>query len=111
LLEKAMRLNPFPPSHYLAFLGIAHLLLGDYEQAIQAFKKAIDKEPTNLFARTFLAATYAMSGREREGQAQAAEALRIDFSFSLDYIAKTLPFKDHAETERVVDALRKAGLK
>ncbi len=111
LLEKAMRLNPFPPSHYLAFLGIAYLLLGDYEKAIQAFKKAIDKEPTNLFARTFLAATYAMSGRKGEAQAQAEEALRIDPSFSLEYFAKILPFKDHAETERVVGALRKAGLR
>jgi len=111
LTEKALRLNPFPPSHYFAFFGISYLLLEDYERAIQAFKKAVDKEPTNLFARTFLAATYAMSGCEEKARVQAEEALRIDPSFSLEYFTKILPFKNNVETERIVIALRKAGLK
>jgi adenylate cyclase len=111
LNERALRMNPFPPSWYFVLLGYGYRLLRDYEQAIQAFKKAINKEPTNLFARIYLAATYAMSGREKEAQAQAHEALRIDPSFSLEYFARQSPYKDHAETERVVDALRKAGLK
>jgi adenylate cyclase len=110
LLEKAMRLNPSPPSWYLVLLGNCYRLLGRYEEAISACKKAIHKEPTNLFARIYLAAIYAMSAREEEAQAQAEEVLRIDASFSVEYLSKTLPFKDHAQTERVVDALRKAGL-
>jgi len=111
LTEKALRMNPFPPSWYFVLLGAGYRLLGDCGQAIQAFRKAINKEPTNLFARIYLTATYAMSGREEEAEAQAQEALRIDPSFTLEYLAKTLPYKDQAETERVVDALRKAGLK
>lgn len=110
-IEKALRLNPFPPSWYFVMLGMCYLLLRDYEKAIQLLKKAIEEEPTNLIARFFLTATYAMSGREEEAQAQAKEGIKIDPSFSLEYFAKTLPFKDHAETERVVAALRKAGLK
>ena len=92
LTEKALRMNPFPPSWYFTLLGYGYRLLGDYERAIQAFKKATNKEPTNLFASISLTATYAMSGREKEAQAQAQEALRIDPSFSLEYFAKTLPF-------------------
>lgn len=110
-IEKALRLNPFPPSWYFVMLGIGYCLLADYEEAIQLFKKAIEIEPTNLIARFFLTATYAMSGHEEEAQTQAKEGLNIDPSFSLEYFAKTLPFKDHAETERVVGALRMAGLK
>ena len=109
-IEKALRMNPFPPSWYFLFLGSSYRLLGRYEEAISAFKKAILKEPTSLFARLFLAVTYAMSGREEEAQAQAKEGIKIDPSFSLEYFAKTLPFKDHAETQRIVDALHKAGL-
>ena len=111
LIEKALRMNPFPPSWYFLFLGSSYRQLGRYEEAILAFKKAILKEPTSLFAPLFLAVTYAMSGREEEAQAQAQEVLRIDPSFSLEYFGKRLPYKDPAETERVVDALRKAGLK
>jgi adenylate cyclase len=111
LLEKALRMNPFPPSWYFLFLGSSYRQLGRYEEAISACKKAILKEPTNLFAHIFLAVNYAMSGHEEEAQAQAQEVLRIDPSFSLEYFGKRLQYKDHAETERIVDALRKAGLK
>jgi adenylate cyclase len=111
LLETAMRLNPFPPSWYFGTLGGAYRLLGHNEEAIQAYKQALYKEPTNLFVRLGLAVAYATSGLKEEAQAQAQEVLRIEPSFSLEYFAKTLPYKDHAVTEAVVDALHKAGLK
>jgi hypothetical protein len=52
-----------------------------------------------------------MMGREREARAEAAEVLRIDPKFSVDYFAKTLAFKDQKTTTNLIDALRKAGLK
>jgi adenylate cyclase len=111
LCEKALRMNPYPPSWYFLFLGSSYRQLGRYEEAISAYKKAILKEPTSFFPRIFLTATYAISGAEEEAKAQAQQVLRIEPSFSLDYFAKTLPIKDHAETERIVQALRRAGLK
>jgi tetratricopeptide (TPR) repeat protein len=63
--------------------------LGRNEEAIQAYKKAIYKEPTNLFARLYLGAAYALDGHEKKARAQAEEVLRIDPSFSLEYFAKT----------------------
>ena len=71
LAEKALRMNPFPPSHYFNALAIGYRLLGDYERAIQASEKAINIEPMNLRARISLIVSYAMSGREIEAQAQA----------------------------------------
>jgi adenylate cyclase len=111
LFETAMRLNPFPPSWYFGTLGTAYRLLGHNEDAIKAYKRALYKEPTNLFVHLGLTVAYANSGLKEEAQAQAQEVLRIDPSFSLEYLAKILPFKDHKVTERTVDALRKAGLK
>ena len=51
-------------------------------------------------------------GREEEARAEAAEVLRINPKFSLDYYAKNLVFyKDQSQNDKVVNALRKTGLK
>ena len=52
-----------------------------------------------------------MTGREKEARAEAAEVLRINPKFSLDYLAKANPYKDQSKRDEVVNALRKAGLK
>ena len=52
-----------------------------------------------------------MMGREKDARAEAAEVLRINPKFSLASLAKMLPYKDQSETDKVADALRKAGLK
>ncbi len=52
-----------------------------------------------------------MMGREKEARAEAAEVLRVDPKFTLDSLGKMLPYKDRSETDKVANALRKAGLK
>jgi hypothetical protein len=52
-----------------------------------------------------------MMGREKEARAEAAEVLRINPKFSVDSWVKILGYKDQSETDKIVDALRKAGLK
>jgi len=110
-VKKATRLNPIPPAYYFVYLGAANRVLGQYEEAISAYKKAIYKQPTLLFAHIGLAASYVYLGREEEAHTEAAEVLEIDPKFSLERYAKTLPFKNSADTDHYVDALRKAGLK
>jgi tetratricopeptide (TPR) repeat protein len=111
LFKKATRLNPMPPNWYLFSLGDAYCLTGQYEEAIATVKKALRRNPDDLMAHIALATSYSMAGREEEARAEAAEVLRIDPKFSLEYFAKTLPYKNQADTELAVDALRKAGLK
>ena len=50
-------------------------------------------------------------GEEREARAEAAEVVRINPKFSLDYYRKTMPYKNQPLLDRLVAALRKAGLK
>jgi hypothetical protein len=50
-------------------------------------------------------------GREGEARAEAAEVLRINPKYSVDYAAKTSIYKDQSFTDRFIAALRKAGLK
>jgi hypothetical protein len=52
-----------------------------------------------------------MMGREKEARAEAAEVLRINPKFSLDYFAEAIPYKDRKVINKFIDALRKAGLK
>jgi hypothetical protein len=52
-----------------------------------------------------------MMGQEKEARAEAAEVLRVNPKFSLDSLAKMLPYKDQSQTDKIVNALRKAGLK
>ncbi|MBI2159557.1 MAG: hypothetical protein HYU25_04055 [Candidatus Rokubacteria bacterium] len=58
-----------------------------------------------------LAITYGRLGREAEAQASLAEALRRNPAWSVERAARGRPYKDPAETERDLAALRKAGLK
>jgi adenylate cyclase len=58
-----------------------------------------------------MAVTYIMVGREEEARAEAAEVLRINPNFSVDSWARSLVYRDQSETDRVVNALRKTGLK
>jgi len=111
LFEKAIRLNPFGPSRY--FMGYGHALryAGRYEEAVSAYKKAIKREPNNFLAHLLLAATYSMMGRGKEAQSEAEEVRRLNPKFSVDYYAKVSPYKDQTETDKIIDALRKAGLK
>jgi adenylate cyclase len=92
-------------------LGAAYRLLGRNEEAIESFKKAISVEPTFLMAHILLCTTYVLSGAEGQARSEAEEVLRIDPKFSLERYAKMLPLKNQAERDRIVAALRKAGLK
>jgi len=111
LFQKAIRLNPFGPSWYFFNLGSALLLTGRSEEGILANKKALQRAPDTLLAHVLLAAAYSRMGREKEARTEAAEVLRINPKFSLDYFAKALPFKDQEVTNHLIDSLRKAGLK
>ena len=81
-----------------------------YEKAIVAYKKALHFRPTSEPYYIVLTATYSLLGREEEARTAAAEVIKLNPKFSIDRIAKRLPFKDKEYTERYVNALRKAGL-
>ncbi len=111
LFQKAIRLNPFGPNYLYRSYGHALRNAGRFEEAVSAFKKAIQLAPDNLSAHSGLAITYMMMGREDEARAEAAEVLRINPKYSVNYAARTLHYKDRAQNDKVINALRAAGLK
>jgi adenylate cyclase len=109
--EKSMRLNPRYPSIYLNNIGYTYFLLGRYEEATAALKKCLSLTPNLGIAHVNLAVVYAEAGRKEEARAEAAEILRLYPTFSLEVALQRFPFKEPAQSERYLAALRKAGLK
>jgi|Deesub1362A_J573_1020465.scaffolds.fasta_scaffold00689_17 TolB-like protein/Tfp pilus assembly protein PilF len=109
--ERAIRLNPMPPASYLYQLGLCYTFIGEFEKAIAICNKALDQNPNDLVGRITLAIAYSSLGREEEARAEAAEVLRINPKFSVEYASKTWPYKNQADRDLVFGALRKAGLK
>jgi adenylate cyclase len=110
LCEKAIRLNPICVSGYFP-LAIAYRDSGRYKEAIAACNKVLNLRPNHINARTCLTSCYSLSGREKEARVEALKVLRINRNFSLDFIAKTIPYKNQVHLKFVIDSLRKAGLK
>ncbi len=111
LYKKAMRSDPIPSTSLLTMLGNAYILAGRYEDGISTLKKVLRRSPNNLWAHVGLAIGYSSSDREEEARNEAIEILRIDPKFSPKHFGKRLMYKDQADTDRIIGALRKAGLK
>jgi TolB-like protein/Tfp pilus assembly protein PilF len=108
-VEKAIRLNPFPPAIYFRTLGLIYCFDGRYEEALVACKKALDMQSDDVTTLRNLTVIYIGLGQEEKARAAAAEVLRLDPNFSVEHVAKLWPSLPGG-TKRFVDALRKAGL-
>jgi adenylate cyclase len=113
MVKNAMRLNPYYPAWYLPVLGFAYRFTGQYEEAIALLETwRARANPRSAIPHLFLAITYEEAGRGEEAQIAVAEILKRKPKASITgYLkAKTFPYKNPADIEKVVDLLRKAGL-
>ena len=111
LLEKAIRLQPYTPSSYYYQLGMAYNFTGQYDEAIAVLKKALKRTPDHLLSLIGLTVAYSLADRMEEARATAAELLRVNPKFSVAYLEKKAPYKNKADLELSMGAMRKAGLK
>jgi adenylate cyclase len=109
-LQKAMRLDPHYRDIYLHLLALAHLQREEYEQGVAALKRRLVRKPESDISRVLLAAFYGHMGNTAESRSEWSEALRINPQYSLEHRRATLPYKDPADFEQILDGLRKAGL-
>jgi adenylate cyclase len=109
-IEKAIRLNPFPPNTYFRDACRAYFFVGRYEEAIAAGKKAVTLSPNDGQAHLSLAIAYSLAGRQKEARIEAEEVLRLNPKFSLVRSGKFVPYKNQADREHYISAMRKAGL-
>jgi adenylate cyclase len=106
ILKKAVS-NPVPNPNALGHLAQACRMARRYEEAVEACRQALQREPNHVVVRLTLAATFVEMEKMEEARAEIAEVLRIDPK----YTVRGFLWKDQAENDRYIDALRKAGLK
>lgn len=105
-----MRLDPVYPEITLHFLAEARFSLGDYDGAVAALERRLERNPDSPTSYALLASCYGHLGRFAEGRAAWEQTLRLDPNFSIERRRKVLPFKSPAEFERRVEGLRRAGV-
>ena len=110
LVRKAMRLNPHYPSHYPAILGRAYYHLGQYEQAVETLRQAVELNPIRTAPRLYLVLSYVAQGNLEEARWEVGEILVNNPGFSVDTVDQTLPVSDPRELARMKADLRRAGL-
>ena len=109
-IEKAIRLNPFPPVTFFKYACHAYVGAGRYEEAITAGKKAVELSPGDANSRVILAVAYSLAGREEDASITAKEVLRLNPKFSVTRFRKSLPYKNPVDTDRVIEAMLNVGL-
>ncbi|MBI4766847.1 MAG: tetratricopeptide repeat protein [Deltaproteobacteria bacterium] len=111
ILKKAVALSPIPLPRALSHLCIASRKARRYEEAVSVCRQLIQREPNHVLAHLTLAATFVETEKMGEAQAQIAEVLRIDPKYTVKVVPRSFPWKDQSEIDRLIDSLRKAGLK
>jgi len=108
--KKAIRLNPIPQSILLWSLGLSYAYTEQYEEAIKWCEKAVHQEPNDLLARVMMTVVYSLSGHDEKARVEADEVLRIQPKFTIDKFKKKVTYKKETDREKLLGALRKAGI-
>ena len=109
--QKALRFNPvYAHQIYYSVLGQSLYMTKQYEAAMAASEQGVSRDPNARGLRIWLAATYAQLGQMDDARRHAKELLRLWPNFSLQRLAKLLPYKSKPDLDHWIDGLRKAGL-
>jgi hypothetical protein len=73
-------------------------------------ERALIRDPNFFGTHLLLAGLHGQKGDTEKARAEVEEILRISPGFSLETLREMMPAKDEATRERLMDALRKAGL-
>ena len=109
-IRQALHLQRVYPPWMIDFLAMAYRDSGDLELSISAAKESIRLNPEVKDAQLILCSDYEIAEDHQQATDVAAKIIRQDPSFSLSRYSEDLPYKNAATLERIVRALRQAGL-
>jgi len=109
--ERAIRLSPFDPMVFNSYAGIgdAHFVAGRYTEAVTWLEKARLAHPRAAWLNRFLAASYALSGRQQEAEACVERLLTVYPGLTVTAVRTAPPFSQEV-IDRLCEGLRQAGL-
>jgi adenylate cyclase len=109
--NRARRLSPLDPLHYLVLGGeaLAYRLLGRYQESLDVGLKALIANPRWSNTLKTLCAAYAQLGRIEEARAVAAQLLEVNPTFTVSQ-GISLYRRDPVMQARYAEGLRLAGI-
>ena len=109
LLRKAIRLNPDAGYLYFLLLARAYYFLGDFEQAEINLKEALARNPQNVEAHLYRAATLLRLNKSDDAAWETEEVKSIEPGFSLDVWSNAYPMARGKQLDLLLTDLREAG--
>lgn len=109
-LREAIRLSPLYPDWFLGELGRAYFQAGRYDEAIKVLSERVRQDSDSGEALVLLAAADSAAGRPEQAKEALAKFLEPRPSYTLRQYAGGEFYKRPEDLQRVLDALRNAGL-
>jgi tetratricopeptide (TPR) repeat protein len=111
-LNRAMRLNPLDPRVFLtqSAMAFAHFIAGRDQQASDWAAMALRTKPQWMPALRVAIAANAMQGRAAESKSALRVYEQLDPNVSIRKILEHYPFQRPDDRQRLIEALRKAGV-
>jgi adenylate cyclase len=109
-VKEALQLEKAYPAWLIDILAAAYRDCGDLELSIPAAKESIRLNPQNNDARLILCSDYTLTADKDQARRVADEIIASAPAFRLSTYAKSQPYKEPAMLERLIIALREAGL-
>ncbi|NRG17621.1 adenylate/guanylate cyclase domain-containing protein [Rhizobiales bacterium] len=109
LIDKATGLNPFFPFYYTLYCGQAYLMMGRYDEALEALRRAATRNEDALPAQLYLAACHGLRGEDKPAQDALARVFRLHPGFSVKWLKTYFPYRREEDTARLLAGLEVAG--
>lgn len=112
LLERAMAFGPLDPSFSmnLVVAGLAHLLRGRPDRAVELSERSVTLSPNWDSPYWLLTAAYTHLDRLPEAQSALAKFMSLAPGATTASLRTHLPIRNPESLEMILDGLRKAGL-
>jgi len=108
-LEKALRLDSSSERNAPWHLGMAYYLKGRYQDAQAALERGVIQRPNFVGYHIGLAATFAQLGHHADAKRSAEKVLQLNPFFEVGNWGTA--FRNPADRDKIIEGLRKAGLK
>ncbi len=109
-LLKAIRLDPKYPVWYLYGVGHAYWLIDDYDKAIAALEKAVEKDPGFWPPFLILALCYEYKGMTEESRQAAQKALALNPNLPTEDWEQIVPYKSPDAATKMIADLKRIGI-
>jgi TolB-like protein/DNA-binding SARP family transcriptional activator len=111
-INRAMALSPYDPLMYAynAYAGMAYLVDGQYERAIECALRSLRENRTYTAAHRLLVMALVLGGREKEAQAPARRLLELEPGLTVAGFRRRYPGSASPQADLFCDALARAGI-